>query len=115
MLKYFLIIDSWISPCPEKKNLIDSYVENQTFFIDKKYANKIFYILPHSNLTLPALLFKPIKYRTPTTFLLLIKNNLTRIHPVKLKGIGGKSDVLITESRVLLNKSGIKYYAFVSF
>ena len=66
--------------------------------------------MPHSNLTLPAVIFKPNKYRSISSFLLLIKNNLTHIHPVKLKGIGGKSEISIIEARILFQKDGIRYF-----
>ena len=69
--------------------------------------------MPHSNLTLPALIYKPNKHRALSSFLLLIKNNLTHIHTVKLKGIGGKSEIFITEARAIFSKSGVRFFASV--
>lgn len=69
--------------------------------------------MPHSNITLPAIIFKPIKYRALSSFLLLIKNNLTHIYPIKLKGIGGKSDIHIDEIRIPLKQGSINFFALV--
>ena len=103
-----------MSSCPEKKQFTDFSAENQSFFLEKKFVNKVFHIPAHANLTLPAVLFKPVKYKASASFLLIIKNNLTHIYPVKLKGIGGKSEVLITESRIPLEKAGIHYFVSVN-
>jgi len=109
----YLFLDSWIAPCPEKKNYYEAFLENQTFFLDKKFTNKVYHIMPHSNLTLPAVIFRPNKYRMLSNFLLLIKNNLTHIQPMKLKGIGGKSEILITEARILFSKGGVRFFSSV--
>lgn len=52
-------------------------------------------------------------YRSLSRFRLLIKNNLTHIHSVRLRGVGGRSEIFITEVRTLLNKASIPFFSSV--
>lgn len=106
----FIFLENWANFKSEKKISNEIILEpNQTFFLEKKYANNVFYIPPHSNLTIPALAFKPYKYKSLSTLSLYIKNNLTFLYPLKLRGIGGKGDIIVSETRLLISRGKFKF------
>ena len=62
--------------------------ENQAFYLPKSVYNQVYQISPHQKSTLGPILFKPMKSGNITSTLFL-KNNLTILYPLTLKGIGG--------------------------
>lgn len=70
----------------------------QQIYLNPQMRETTFTIAPHSNLTLPAIYFHPQRTK-PTSAILLVKNNLTGIHMVSLKGIGGSGKLEFIEVR----------------
>ena len=65
----------------------------QHFYIPQYLTEQLFIVSPHSKGSLGPIIFKPNKVGDITGTLLL-KNNLTFIHPLKMKGIGIKAEPL---------------------
>jgi hypothetical protein len=62
--------------------------DNQPFFLPESVYSQVYQISPHQKSTLGPILFKPMKSGNITSTLFL-KNNLTILYPLTLKGIGG--------------------------
>jgi len=62
--------------------------DNQPFYLPKSVYSQVYQIFPHQKSTLGPILFKPMKSGNITSTLFL-KNNLTILYPLTLKGIGG--------------------------
>ena len=71
---------------------------DQQIYLNPLMRETTFTILPHSKLTIPAIHFYPQKTKS-TNAILIIKNNLTGIHMVSLKGIGGCGKLEFIEVR----------------
>ncbi len=61
------------------------------------------------------MIFKPFKYKATSTLSLYIKNNLTILYPIKLKGIGGKGEIIVAETRLLINRGDFNFIIAVIF
>jgi hypothetical protein len=61
----------------------------QEFFLPKALTSQIFIIKPHQKTKIGPILYSPSNYSVNSTATLFIKNNLTVLYPIKLKGHGG--------------------------
>ena len=114
------IFSKFFSFIEENLMLINKIVKieqkEQTFFLPSNITNKIYNIPPHKNFTIGPIIFYPLNTKKSSATL-LIKNNLTILYPIKLKGEGGTGKVqffnyknlknpkikLENESKVLIN------------
>lgn len=86
-----------------KQNIKEIYVQNfnalqkeQQVFLEPKYRDLSILIPPNSHITLPALIHQPTSIKEYET-MLYIKNNLTTIFQVPIKGVGGSGNLLVTD------------------
>ena len=63
----------------------------QNFYISNDLINQIFIVQPHKKGNLGPIIFKPNRTGNITEIMLL-KNNLTFIHPLRLLGVGGGAE-----------------------
>ena len=64
----------------------------QSFFLQENISQNIYRIQPHQNFTIGPIIFKPyIKGKITNT--LFLKNNLSILYPIKLKGEGGSGQI----------------------
>jgi hypothetical protein len=77
-------------------NNFNSKVNEQQIFLNSKYKDATIYIAPHSNITIPALIYQPTSAKEYHSAL-YIKNNLTGIFEVPIKGIGGYGYLIVTD------------------
>jgi len=61
----------------------------QEFYLPKSLSNQVFIIKPHQKTKIGPIIFSPSNYSENSTATLFIKNNLTVLYPIKLKGHGG--------------------------
>ena len=71
---------------PNKKDI-------QNFYLNPTYSNKIFTLQPHQKSLIGPIIFHPFK-SSISKATLIIKNNLTIMYPIKIKGEGGKGEIL---------------------
>lgn len=62
--------------------------KNQDFYIPKLISDEVYYIRPHQKIKLGPIIFSPSDF-TYSSATLFIKNNLTILYPIQLKGNGG--------------------------
>ena len=65
---------------------------SQSFFIDKDIRERVYQVPPHKKFSIGPIIFKP---NTSGTIkgVLFLKNNLTILYPIKLKGEGGGGNI----------------------
>ena len=64
----------------------------QSFYLQENISQNIYRIQPHQNFTIGPIIFKPVnKGKVSST--LFLKNNLTILYPIKLKGEGGSGQI----------------------
>ena len=66
---------------------------SQSFFINSSISEKVYEIQPHSNFSIGPIIFKPNETGQISSTL-FIKNNLSILYPIKLKGSGGSGHPL---------------------
>ena len=98
--------------CQNGENFDGSSSENQSFFLNKNFIGRVLNIAPHSNLTLPLLFFKPNKFNQ-SSMTLYIKNNLSYLSTIRLKGTGGKGNLIISEIRAIVERNGTRFFSTV--
>ena len=68
-------------------------IENtQSFFIPNDIQEKVFQVPPHKKFSIGPIIFKPNK-KGNINATLFLKNNLTILYPIKLKGEGGSGNI----------------------
>ena len=78
----------------EKNNLPNFQIHElkQSFYLQENISQNIYRIQPHQNFTIGPIIFKPLnKGRVSNT--LFLKNNLTILYPIKLRGEGGSGQI----------------------
>ena len=77
-----------------------SLFQKQTFFLDPNFHNKSYIIPPSSSITLDALIYQPSQEsRKDKNETLYIKNNLTVLYEVPLRGESGMGFILFTKMK----------------
>jgi len=66
-----------------------SLLARQEFFLPKALSSQVFIIKPHQKTKIGPIVYSPSNYSVNSTATLFIKNNLTVLYPIKLKGHGG--------------------------
>ena len=85
------------------------YESKQSFYLQENISQNIYRIQPHQNFTIGPIIFKPFnKGKVSST--LFLKNNLTILYPIKLKGEGGSGQ--ITFLNYLGGTKGKKFESF---
>ena len=84
-LKVFFKTDSPV----RKKRQEDLSNIKQEFFLPKSLSSQVFIIKPHQKTKIGPIIFSPNLNSNISTATLFIKNNLTILYPIKLKGYGG--------------------------
>ena len=86
-----------------KQNIKEIYIQNfnslqkeQQIFLDPKYRDLSIYIPPHSDITIPALIHQPNSNKE-YNIMLYVKNNLTSIFEIPVKGTGGSGNIIVTD------------------
>ena len=64
----------------------------QSFFLQENISQNIYRIQPHQNFTIGPIIFKP-NQKGKVSNTLFLKNNLTILYPIKLKGEGGSGQI----------------------
>ena len=62
--------------------------KHQEFFLPKVISNQVYYIKPHARTKIGPIIYNPTNF-TNNGATLFLKNNLTILYPLKLKGTGG--------------------------
>ena len=79
----------------KKKDNLPNFQINeskQSFYLQENISQNIYRIQPHQNFTIGPIIFKPFnKGKVSST--LFLKNNLTILYPIKLKGEGGSGQI----------------------
>ena len=79
----------------KKKDNLPNFQINeskQSFYLQENISQNIYRIQPHQNFTIGPIIFKPSnKGKVSST--LFLKNNLTILYPIKLKGEGGSGQI----------------------
>jgi hypothetical protein len=73
-----------------------THQNEQQIFLNPKYRDTSIFIAPHANITIPALIYQPSTKKEYTSTL-YIKNNLTSIFEVPIKGIGGYGNLVVSD------------------
>jgi len=98
---------------PQRKKKQDDYLLNspngyikQEFFLPKSLSSQVFIIKPHQKTKIGPILYSPSNYSVNSTATLFIKNNLTVLYPIKLKGHGGSGvlNFFLLNSKLQSNK-----------
>ncbi len=84
-LKVFFKTDSPI----RKKRQEEIGNIKQEFFLPKSLSSQVFVIKPHQKTKIGPIIYSPNMNSNISTATLFIKNNLTILYPIKLKGYGG--------------------------
>lgn len=82
-----------------KQNVKEIYIQNfnslqkeQQIFLNPKYRDLSIFIPPHSNITIPALIHQP-NLNKESGVTLYIKNNLTSVFSIPVRGTGGSGNL----------------------
>lgn len=109
-----------------KRNVKEIYVKDfnslqsdQQVFLNPKYRDASIYIPPHSNITIPALIYQPSSFKEYNT-VLYIKNNLTSIFEIPVRGVGGFGNLLVSDIQKYDDEKGkyirsVKLLIFINF
>jgi len=103
-LKVFFKTDS----PPRKKRYEDLGNTKQEFFLPKALSSQVFVIKPHQKTKIGPIIYSPNIHSNNSTATLFIKNNLTVLYPIKLKGYGGSGLLnffLLDEKNIEKNRS----------
>ena len=88
------------------KNNLDILKSNkndlQNFYLNPSYSNKIFTLQPHQKSLIGPIIFHPFE-SSISNATLIIKNNLTIIYPIKIKGEGGKGEAFFYNNKKVKN------------
>ena len=88
---FYKIHDLFITKKDDLPNL-QIQETKQSFFLQENISQNIYRIQPHQNFTIGPIIFKPyIKGKITNT--LFLKNNLSILYPIKLKGEGGSGQL----------------------
>lgn len=90
-LAYYLKI-FFKTEIPHRKKRIEDNNLNaikQEFFLPKSLSSQVFIIKPHQKTKIGPIVYSPSNNSGNSTATLFIKNNLTLLYPIKLKGYGG--------------------------
>ena len=68
-------------------------IKKQSFYLQENISQIIYRIQPHQNFTIGPIIFKPFS-KGKVTNTLFLKNNLTILYPIKLKGEGGSGQII---------------------
>ena len=101
-LKYFMNMSLY-----SNINIID---HTQSFFIPTEIQEKIYQVPPHKKFSIGPIIFKPNKTGLIKGTLFL-KNNLTILYPLKLKGEGGGGNIKFIDYYLGANKKKCKLYS----
>ena len=90
--KFISKIKNYFSPKKEYLPKFQIHQTKQSFYLQENISQNIYRIQPHQNFTIGPIIFKPNnKGKVSTT--LFLKNNLTILYPIKLKGEGGSGQI----------------------
>ena len=90
-------------------------VENtQSFFIPNNIQEKVYQVPPHNKFSIGPVIFKPNKTGTIKATLFL-KNNLTILYPLKLKGEGGGGNIKFIDYYFGNNRKKCRLYSEKNF
>ena len=90
--KLFSKIKNYLSSKNEKLPNFKINEAKQSFFLQENISQNIYRIQPHQNFTIGPIIFKPNK-KGKVSNTLFLKNNLTILYPIKLKGEGGSGQI----------------------
>ena len=88
-LKYFMNISIYSD--------IKIVEKSQSFFIPTNIQEKVYQVPPHKKFSIGPIIFKPSK-KGNINATLFLKNNLTILYPLKLKGEGGSGNIKFIDS-----------------
>lgn len=90
-----------------KKRVEDLGNTKQEFFLPKSLSSQVFVIKPHQKTKIGPIIYSPNVHSNNSTATLFIKNNLTVLYPIKLKGFGGSGllNFFLLDENKIENKS----------
>ena len=86
--KFFSKIKNYISLKKDNLPNFQIHQAKQSFYLQENISQNVYRIQPHQNFTIGPIIFKP-NHKGKVTTTLFLKNNLTILYPIKLKGEGG--------------------------
>ena len=98
--KVFFLINSNLKLMKKKKKIKAD--KKQTFYLPLNITEKIYNIEPRTNFKIGPIIFCPLKTKDYSVTL-FIKNNLTILYPIKIKGEGGKGKIQFLNYKNLKN------------
>ena len=90
--KFFSKIYSFFFPKKEEVINFEIKESKQSFYLQENISQNIYHIPPHQNFTIGPIIFKP-NNKGKVVNTLLLKNNLTILYPVKIRGEGGNGEI----------------------
>ena len=90
--RLFSRIKNYFSSKKEDLPKFQLYKAKQSFYLQENISQNIYRIQPHQNFTIGPIIFKP-SYKGKVANTLFLKNNLTILYPIKLKGEGGSGQI----------------------
>ena len=101
IIKVFSKIFNYFTYKKEYLPNIQFQENKQSFYLPENLSNNVYRIQPHQKFTIGPIIFKPNNIGSVTNVLFL-KNNLTILYPIKLKGEGGNGQIEFNNTNTII-------------